>query len=96
VTGSQIPLVRPRSDGIAVLSRRVSQGLAFSSTSFLLLGISNFLGALLLAGTFDIPEVQPRYPRCSTFDIPEVALSEIHSRDAAEVQPRCSRGAAEV
>jgi len=34
VTGSQIPLVRPRSDGI-----------------------SNFLGALLIAGTFDIPEV---------------------------------------
>ena len=34
VTGSQIPLVRPRSDGIA-----------------------NFLGALLIAGTFDIPEV---------------------------------------
>ena len=81
MTGSQIPLVRPRSDGIAVLSRRAAQGLAFSSTSFLLLGISNFLGALLIAGTFDIPEV---------------ALSEIYSRDAAEMQPRCSRGVAEV
>ena len=47
----------------------------------MLLGISNFLGALLIAGTFDIPEV---------------ALSEIYSRDAAEMQPRCSRGVAEV
>ena len=50
----------------------------------MLLGISNFLGALLIAGTFDIPEV---------------ALSEIQprcSRGVAEVQPRCSRGVAEV